>query len=330
MSYQTSRLPATVAVLFLVILVAASPAGCRRRERIRAPETSNSSQGTQSDTRETLQSGGRERTYLVHLSSGYREGKQLPLVIVLHGGMGNAEQTVRMTGLNSTAYKNGFIVVYPDGTGAHGDRVLTWNVLFGFGYAQRNNVDDVGFIRALVGTLEGKYVVDPSRIFATGISNGAMLTYLLGSEASDIFAAIAPVAGAVGAVPAGGGSQVLFPAPAGPVSVIAFHGKMDKAVPYDGGKGTGLVNATYVPVSQSIGDWVGWDGCQATVQQLKSADGNVVIDRYTGGSNGTEVELVTIGDGRHNWPKGNDYPGAGGEESANDLMWEFFAGHPKG
>ena len=117
MSYPTSRLPATVAVLLLVILVAASPAGCRRRDRIRAPETSNSSQGSQSDTRETLQSGGRVRTYLVHLPSGYREGKQLPLVIVLHGGTGNAEHTERTTGLNSTADKNGFIVVYPDGTG---------------------------------------------------------------------------------------------------------------------------------------------------------------------------------------------------------------------
>jgi polyhydroxybutyrate depolymerase len=250
--------------------------------------------------------------------------------MVLHGGTGNAEQTVRMTGLNSTADKNGFIAVYPNGTGLREDKVLTWNVLFGFGYALRNNIDDMGFLRALLGTLEGKHAIDKNRIYATGISNGAMLTFLLGSEASEIFAAIGPVAGAIGAIPAGGGRQVVFPAPANPVSVIAFHGRKDRMVPYNGGQGAGLSNATYVPVSRSIGDWVAWDVCQTTPQQVKSSDGNVVIDSYPGGRNGTEVELVTIGDGGHNWPRGSDYPGGAGEESANDLMWEFFAAHPKG
>jgi polyhydroxybutyrate depolymerase len=315
------------AVLLLVTSVVGSASGCRRRNL--TGEQGNTNQGAQSYTRGTMQFDGRERSYLVHLPSGYQAGKQVPLLIVLHGGTGNAEQTVQMTGLNSTADKNAFIAVYPNGTGRHADKLFTWNVLFGFGYALRNNVDDVGFIRALVGALEGKYSIDPSRVYATGISNGAMLTYLLGSQASDVFAAIAPVSGAVGASPAGGGPQVIFPAPANPVSVIAFHGRMDRLVPYDGGKGIGPSDATYVPVSQSIGDWVTWDGCQTTPQQVKSTDGNVVIDRYPGGRNGTEVELVTVEDGGHNWPKGNDYPGAGGSESANDLMWEFLAAHPK-
>jgi polyhydroxybutyrate depolymerase len=309
--------------------VVGSAAGCRLRGRNSSTETGDSSKGSQSYTRETMQFEGRQRTYLLHLPSGYKADRQAPLVVVLHGGTGNAEQTVRMTGLNSTADQNGFVAVYPNGTGRQADKVLTWNVLFGFGYALRNDVDDAGFIRALIGTLEGKYAIDKGRVYATGISNGAMLSYLLGAEASDVFAAVAPVAGAVGAVPSGGGQQIVFPAPGNPVSVIAFHGRMDRMVPYQGGTGAGLSNATYVPVSRSIGDWVAWDGCQAAPRQVKSADGNVVIDSYPGGRNGTEVDLVTIADGGHNWPKGNDYPGLEGEESANDLMWGFFAAHPK-
>lgn len=312
-----------IALLLLCLLVVVPAGGCALRERRARVET------TETETSLVLEFGGRERTYLVHLPSGYRKGKPVPLVLALHGGTRDAASTVRLTGLDATADANGFIVAYPNGTGAM-NGTFTWNVRWGYGYAMRNNVDDVGFIRALVAQLEKDYSVDPRRVYATGISNGGMLSYLLASEASDVFAAVAPVAGAVGASPSPGSPLIRFTGPAEPVSVIAFHGTADRAVPYDGGEGAGLTNAVYLPVSDAIASWVAWDGCGTTPARATSTDGNVVVETYSGGRNGTAVELVAINDGRHTWPGGSDYPSpGGGEVRANELMWEFFAAHPK-
>ena len=143
----------------------------------------------------SLQFQGRKRTYLVHVPPSYNGSRPVPLVLVLHGGMGNAAGTEKLTGMSAKADKEGFIVVYPDGTGLLGDRILTWNVGFGFGYALRKNVDDVGFMKALVANLGTKYSIDRARVYATGISNGGMMSYRLASDASDVFAAVAPVCG---------------------------------------------------------------------------------------------------------------------------------------
>ncbi len=237
-----------------------------------------------------------------------------------------------MTGMNDTADMEGFIAAYPNGTGLLADRLLTWNVLFGFGYASRNNVDDVTFARTLIEELELDYAIDRNRIYATGISNGGMFTYLLGSRLSDVLAAIAPVAGSIGASPGAGADFITFPPPKNPVSVMAFHGRQDKNVPYEGGQGTGLSKAVYRPVSYSVDAWVKWDGCSNTPVTTTSPNGNVMTQTYTGGRNGAEVALVTVNNGGHSWPGGKRY--TGGTEpardlSANEMMWRFFSRHPK-
>jgi polyhydroxybutyrate depolymerase len=277
----------------------------------------------------SITAGARERTYLLHVPPSYDGSRRLPLVIVLHGGTGNAPGTAVMTGMSETADREGFFAVYPNGTGLLSERILTWNVLFGFGYALRNGVDDTGFIRALVEELVRIHPIDERRIYATGISNGGMLAYLLGSTCSDIFAGIAPVAGAVAAKPNPRSEYVAFPSPARPVPVIAFHGKQDRLVPYTGGKGLGMANAVYAPVSHSIAAWVGWNGCAPTPDVITSPNGNVVSETYPAAEGVATVQLVTIENGGHAWPGGLRYPG--GVEppqdiSANDMMWRFFMG----
>ena len=120
--------------------------------------------------------GQRERTYLVHLPPVYDGKRSLPLVIVLHGGGGNAEGAARMTGFSEKADREGFVVVYPNGSGRLKTRLLTWNSGNCCGYAMDQNVDDVGFIRVLIDEFVKTRAIDPKRVFVTGMSNGGMMT----------------------------------------------------------------------------------------------------------------------------------------------------------
>jgi len=272
----------------------------------------------------SLSVGGRERTYLLHLPPVYDGRHLLPLVIVLHGGGGNAPGAVRMTGFSPKADKEGFVVVYPNGSGRLKTRLLTWNSGNCCGYALDNEVDDVGFIRALIEELVKTRSIDPTRVYATGMSNGGMMTYRLGCELADKLAAIAPVAGAL---------NVENCAPANPVSVIIFHGTADEHVLYGGGEPIRKVDIhrrVDKSVSYAVSFWVKQDGCAATPQ--RSEKGNIRTEIYSGGKGGTEVAVYTVNGGGHAWPGGEAYL-LGAEPtkeiSATDLIWDFFVRHPK-
>jgi polyhydroxybutyrate depolymerase len=286
--------------------------------------------------RESLLYDGQTRTYLLHVPSTYDGHSPVPLVIVLHGGGGNAENIEKVTGFSDLADREGFIVVYPDGTGRLDYRLLTWNGGFCCGYALENNVDDVGFIRALIPHLQQNYSINASRIYATGISNGGIMSYRLGAELSDILAAIAPVAGSIGGQASEQESLWRIPEPLCPLSVIAFHGTHDTRIPYDGGRPT--ENNTrgaysYLSVNESIAFWVTYDDCETPPERNISSSGNIITDTYNGGKDNTSVVLYTIINGTHSWPGGTKGRERGDEPtmeiSATEIMWEFFQNHPK-
>ena len=128
----------------------------------------------------------------------YRKGEKLPLVIALHGGGGNAQNMEMMSGFSEKADKENFAVVYPNGSGRISNNILlTWNAEGCCQYAAENKIDDVGFISALIDKLVGDYGIDSKRIYATGFSNGAMMSFKLGEKIPDKIAAIAPVSGAI-------------------------------------------------------------------------------------------------------------------------------------
>jgi polyhydroxybutyrate depolymerase len=153
---------------------------------------SSTTSNVRADSLHTLTYDGLERTYILHVPPSYNERHPVPLVISLHGGGGNAGHQRRVSDFNRLADEKGFIVVYPNGTGQRQDAILTWNGGACCGYAMTNNVDDVGFIRALIAELSNAYAIDPKRIYVTGISNGGIMAYRLACEASDVIAAIAP------------------------------------------------------------------------------------------------------------------------------------------
>jgi polyhydroxybutyrate depolymerase len=271
----------------------------------------------------SLQVGGRTRTAIVHVPPGYVAGTPVPLVLLFHGGGGNGAQAERAYGMDPISDRENFIVVYPNGTSGSSLPLLTWNAANCCAYAYENGVDDVGFVRALLDELERQYTIDPRRVYATGMSNGAMMTYRLGCELADRFAAIAPVSGS---------QNDPSCMPSAPLSVIAFHGKQDQHVPYYGGYGSESVYPHYdTPVSSAIALWVARDACSPTPATVTSASGNIVTDTYSGGIGGSEVVLTTIDDGGHAWPgaAGSTGDAPNREIDASELIWAFFERHPK-
>ena len=263
------------------------------------------------------------RTHWIYVPKSYTGKKAVPVVLVYHGGGGNPKGTVRFTGMNAKADKAGFLVVYPCGTGRLS--LLTWNGGNCCGYAMKNNIDDVAYTRALLDDLTGIANVDEKRIYATGMSNGAIMAYKLASELSDRIAAIAPVGGPMGTKTCN---------PKRPVPVMHFHGTADAFAPFKGGKGRS--GRQFYSVEHSLNNWIKANGCPKIpmVEQLpdRTEDGCTVIKKtYGPGNNKSEVVLVEIRGGGHTWP-GNppriNFLGTTTRDiSANDMMWEFFRRH---
>ena len=281
------------------------------------------------DTRHVLQHGGRERTYVLHAPAGAAGKKNLPLVLSLHGGGGNAFLNAQQTGFNAEADRSGFIVVHPNGTGESRPLLnsmgrgfmFTWNAGSCCGYAKDNKIDDVGFLRAVIADVRRKHSIDPKRIYATGLSNGAMMSYRMACEASDLIAAVGIVAGA---------QTVAACKPTQPVSVIHIHGTADQNVPLLGGVGAKSYDrAPKPPVLDAIRFWARADG--APEQPQTSSSGNVRKEVYKGAK--AEVVLYTITGGGHSWPGGErmlailDAPSQ--DMNATKTLWQFFAAHPK-
>ncbi|HUO35256.1 MAG TPA: PHB depolymerase family esterase [Candidatus Acidoferrum sp.] len=273
--------------------------------------------------RGSLYVDGRARTYFVHTPPGYNGTKPLPLVVVLHGGGGNAEGAEKISGMSPIADRENFLAAYPNGTGLLENRLLTWNVGVCCGYAMKHRVDDVAFLRGLLDKLGHDYSVDRKRIYVTGMSNGGMMTYYAACELSDRIAAISPVAGALD-----------NPChPTNPVSVIIFHGTKDEFVPFNGGVGPRQLGGPRddKPVSYAVDFWVRKDGCNPAPKRTETRD--LRTDVYSGCKDGTTVILNAVLGQDHAWPGGNQMlrmlPPPNPNVHASEMMWEFFAAHPK-
>lgn len=267
---------------------------------------------------------GEDRKYLVHLPPSYDPSVKMPLVVVLHGGGGDIGFAVRMFQFNAKADQEGFIVAYPNGSGRLHDHVLTWNVDACCGYAKAHHMDDIGFVREFLKTIESQYSIDTKRVYLAGFSNGAMMAYRLACEMPEQFAAFAVVSGAMN------GKERK---PALPVAGMIIHGSADKHIPIQGGGGKlkkwGFdVHAE--PLEYAVQFWRQSDGCTAVVRGTEN-DGQVRFRKFLHGRDGTEVDVYVIEGYRHSWPGGHrawfradpPYP----DLSATDLCWQFFSRH---
>jgi polyhydroxybutyrate depolymerase len=286
------------------------------------------------DHRIALQHGGRERSYIVHVPPAAGEGRPLSVVLNFHGGGGNAENQQKYSRMDMLADAEGFLAVYPDGTGRMPDRLLTWNAGTCCAYSVINRVDDVDFTLALLADLEERQPVDRRRVYATGLSNGAMMAWRLAVEAAGQIAAIAPVAGA----------RVLQAGtPGRPVSVMHFHSVDDPRALYAGGLGPPFPMTTshvfHSAVEPTVRDWAATIGCPADARvtvslkgQAGSREAGHTATRYEWAPcrEGSEVVLWKFTGTGHVWPGGlQDYlPRLLGPSTAlvdaNLEMWRFF------
>ncbi len=243
----------------------------------------------------TIAVGAAQRAYRLYKPAGLPASA--PLVVMLHGYSGSARQAERSYGWDELADTAKFVVAYPDGV----DR--SWNADSGgcCGDAGHDGVDDLGFIKAAVTDIEKNLHIDPARVDASGMSNGAIMAYTLACE-TDIFAAIGPVAG----------TQLNSCGSPRPTSVMEVHGNADQLVPYQGGQGAGIING---PSLQEVNAfWRNADRCGAPV--TKTSD--EVTTSTAGCADNRGVVLVTVDGGGHEWPS-----------FATARLWEFFAAHPR-
>jgi polyhydroxybutyrate depolymerase len=267
-----------------------------------------------------IESGGLSRQYLVHRPPAPVSGSgKVPAVLIFHRGDGTAAEMVGLAGFDRVANRHGFVTVYPQGF-ADG-----WNDGRGVTKAGALGVDDIGFVSAIIDRLVADDNVDPARVYATGLSNGAMLVENLGCRLSGKIAAIAPVAGPMPAADAPGC------APGRPMPVLEIHGTADPFLPYRGSPGVDSV-----PQTQQI--WRDADGCgpvTATGLPRVVDDGTSVTRRAAVCRGGADVELYLVSGGGHTWPDGAQYlprsqVGAVSHQfDAAETIWQFFATQPR-
>lgn len=283
----------------------------------------------------SLSHGGMRRSYLVHVPPQASAGKPLPAVLNFHGGGGNARAQKWYSRMDETADREGFIAVYPNGSGGVGGRLLTWNAGACCGWAALQRVDDVGFSAALLDDLARRIRVDPARIYATGLSNGSMMAYRLAAEIPHRIAAVAGVAGAM---------PLPWSAPALPVPVMHIHSVDDERALYDGGLGPAFpmtdTRVFHQPVESMLQKWREHNECPAQARRdepvigkpgARDAEHTALRYWYAPCRAGAEVVLWKLTGAGHVWPGGRqDYLTVllGASTSvidANSEMWHFFS-----
>jgi polyhydroxybutyrate depolymerase len=277
-----------------------------------------------------------KRNYYIHFPPDYNPQRPLPLVVLLHGGGGSAPQALQHYPLKEVADRHGFILAAPNGTGPVRREILrTWNVHFGFGYAQRKKVDDIGFVRSLILQIRKEEAVDPSKVYLTGLSNGAILCHFAAAAHSDLVAGIAPVVGTVG-----GRSDPtqawIYPAiPKKPVDVILFNGELDQSIPLQGGvqkKHAEKQPREVVSAQASADFWVKANGCnpKPTIDRLPQQ--KATRTTWSGGRDGTRVVLYVLHNQGHAWPGGSAARSVADPPSqvlkAHEVLWDFFRSRP--
>ena len=269
---------------------------------------------------------GRLRKFRVHVPRSYRADRATPLLLSFHGGGGDMAYQASDSnyGQIGASERDGFVAVFPNGFSRFDSgKFATWNAGNCCAGARDEKVDDVGFVRKILAEVQAQLNIDKARIYASGMSNGGMMAYRLACEMSDVFKAIASVAGT---------DNTIECAPKAPISILHIHARNDTHVLFQGGAGATFRDVSKVTdfrsVPSTIARWVEFDGCNKTPKRVLERPG-AYCERYDGCREGVEVQLCVTDTGGHSWPGGTKTRGS--EEtskaiSANEVMWDFFSG----
>ena len=278
--------------------------------------------------------GRLERRFLVHLPPGFRHhpDNRVPLILFFHGGAGTPRGAEVQTGLSQLADREGVIIVYPEALQMNWNDGRNCHKI----WSQANNIDDVGYVEALLAKMKSTFAIDEARVYAGGFSNGGMMCHLLAAKLPLAFAAVAVVGGGM----AEGVAKNFLPD--FPVSILVIHGTKDPVVPYRGG-GVGYRHnrGRIIDNHRLVRLWRGANGCDrvphvAYLPDRRRDGTRVKTFTYRNGGRGSEVVLYTIIGGGHVWPGKKiskrwrqmvgpvclDFDGA-------RALWSFFLSHPR-
>jgi len=271
---------------------------------------------------------GRVRTYLMHIPPSYHKESLTPLVIALHGGGGDGNRMEKFTLMSHQSDTGGFLLVYPDAIEGH------WNDGRGVHKyrSHRKDIDDIGFISALIDVLAENYNVDMKRIYVTGSSNGGLMSNRLACELTDRITAIAPV---IGSIAENIAARCL---PKRPIPVLMINGTDDQIVPWEGEyvrsghKKLGKI----LSIPDTVNFWVSHNGCLPMPEitwepDINPEDGTRVRTIVYGKcKDGVKVVLYEIQGGGHTWPRGPRhlpefiFGKTSRDIDANQIIWRFF------
>ena len=315
-----SRVAVALALVGVVVL-----AGCARMRGgagVTATPSATLGPGA-ADYSASLISGGLTRTYLVHLPPAASAGRPLPLLLALHGRLGDGQGQASLTGFNAVADQYGFIVVYPDGY------QRSWADGRGTSPADTAGVDDVAFLGALLDQVGMQHKVDTRRVYVTGMSNGGFMTERLGCDLAQRFAAIAIVAANF--------DQALATrcSPKHPLPALLIHGTLDPLVPAAGGP---LEGEPVLATAATVSRWASLAGCSPTptvtaLPTLVNDGTSIQRSTYAGCKSGVQVIFYNVIGGGHCWPDGLQYlPRAiigvtSRNLDASATIWQFFRGY---
>ncbi len=247
-------------------------------------------------TTQMLTHAGAMRSYILHVPPQYDGKTRMPVVVDMHGLGQTAAGQPAQGGWNRKADAVGIVMIYPQGLNN------SWNGGPCCGPSQMMNVDDVGFLKAAVMRTAQDGCIDLKRVYASGLSNGGVMSHYLGCVAADFFAAVAPVSA---------GNRVMPCTPARPITVVNVRGRQDPGVVYNG-------NATWPSAMADFEKWSMLGGCTGT----PTMSHGMLCQTRTQCSGGVEVTLCSI-DGGHVL-----YAAAAAEMAAvPDVAWEAFARH---
>jgi polyhydroxybutyrate depolymerase len=260
----------------------------------------------------------RLRSYLAAVPDSARERRPVAVIIALHGAGGTPERFARVTRLEAAGARARFAVAYLSGIGR------TWNAGECCGRAERRDVDDVAYVQAVIDDLATVLPIDPSRVYVTGFSNGALMAYRLACDAADRIGAVVPVAG---------GMALAEPEcrPTRPVSILHIHGTADRFAPLGGGDSAMPLVREQPSVFEAIDFWTGVNDCRQPGE--RTSRGLIRVVRYAPCAAHAKVALLTVQGLGHQWAGsessiGERYFGPGTDEvSASALAVSFFRGH---
>ena len=323
MSAPTRHVPA----LLTGVLLLASILACSGERRQRRGEPSEPGQ---------LTHDGSTRTYTLYLPDSLPP--DAALVVALHGGGGDAAKAQSAYGFNPLASQHGFAVLYPEGidSGWNDGRAGTKQL------AQVQDIDDVGFLSALIASTLKAHELDPDRVYITGASNGAMMSARMLCERPELFAAAAPV---IGGLPR---PLQMSCAGARPTPLLIIKGDADPLVPMQGGAvggaaetRSGAPRGEVTSTEDELEHWRAINGCEAQVSATATFDADAqdaqhtVLQSWSTGCERAPIHLYTVHGGGHTWPGlGTQYApkrivGLPSKDIiAQDVIWAFFASFP--